>query len=236
VVIYIHGGETLLGTRRLDDGSADAPYFEKLQRDLIDHGFAVAAIDYRLAPLHHTSDQVHDAVCAVNFLRANAAALAVDPNRVGVIGPSQGGYISAMLGLASGPGEVQAVVDMWGPADLSDFTGSPKWVSALTGVGADPSVEILARLKAASPLYHVSGQAPPFLIIHGEDDWFIAPHHSRDLYGRLKEAGANVTYIAVAHSGHGLAAATRGKREEPAPDALIADIEAFFGRTLGQAG
>ena len=242
VVLYIHGGETLLGTRVLDDGGVDGPYFVKLRTRLVSAGFVVTAIDYRLAPFQHVPDQIADVQCAVQFLRANADALGIDPARIGVFGPSQGGYLSAMVGLlgdgaekpepVARPHGVQAVVDMWGPADLADFSGSPAWVGAISGAGAHPTAAMQGRLRAVSPLYHVAPGAPPFLIIHGDDDWFIAPHHSRDLAARLKAAGVDVTYVRVAHDGHGLAAASRGQAEQPGPDALVGAIAGFFVRTL----
>jgi acetyl esterase/lipase len=244
-VVYFHGGETLLGTRALDDGGPDAPYFIRLRDSLVSHGFVFAAVDYRLAPLHHIPDEIEDAKCAVEFLRSNSQTLRIDPNRIGVFGPSQGGYISSMLGLpgsiAGRNGEepignfhqVQAVVDMWGPADLSNFSGSPSWVAAIAGTGRDPSAKMLAALRDASPLYHVMAGAPPFLIIQGDDDWFIAPHHSRDLYDGLRQVGADVTLVAVRHNGHGLAAPTGSfDQEDPRPDKLIETVEEFFVRTL----
>ena len=122
---------------------------------------------------------------------------------------------------------------MWGPADLADFSGSPSWVGAISGAGAHPTVDMRARLRKVSPLYAgIPPGAPPFLIIHGDDDWFIAPHHSRDLAARLAAAGVDVTYVRVANDGHGLAAAGKGQVEQPSPDALVDTIAGFFERTL----
>ncbi len=237
-VIYIHGGETLLGSRILDDGSADGRYFAHLRADLLRRGFIVGAIDYGLVPLYNVPQQVEAAKCAVRFLRAHASQLGLDPARIGVYGPSQGGYISAMLGTA-GPSagydvgqyldqssRVEAVVDMWGPADLSNFSGSPWWVSLLVGRGTP------AQLRAASPIGHVAPGDPPFLILQGTDDWFVAPHHSQDLAKLLQEAGVPVTLVMIQHDGHGLSMPTAGQVEQPAPDALIHMISDFFARTL----
>jgi len=129
----------------------------------------------------------------------------------------------------------QAVVDMWGPADLGDFRGSPGWVAAISGVPAHPNPALLARIHAASPLYNVTPAAPPFLIIHGEDDWFVAPHHSRDLAARLKAAGADVTLIPVRGDAHGLAATSSRHGQDPQPQVLVQAIADFFSRTLGQS-
>ena len=82
--------------------------------------------------------------CAIRFLRAHSVELGIDTNRVGVFGDSEGGYVAAMLGTAApadglGVGQyleqsssVQAVVDMWGFADLTDFSGSPSWIASIS--------------------------------------------------------------------------------------------------------
>src|SRR5579875_3771516 len=199
VVFYIHGGETLVGSRILEDGSLDGVYFAQLRTDLLNHGFIVGSIDYGLSPLYPVGEEVREAKCAVRFLRAHASELELDPQRIGVYGPSEGGYISAMLGTLNThtvydtgqylnqSSHVQAVVDMWGPTDLTNTSGSPWWFSLLLG-HASP-----AQLRNASPLCHVSPGVSPFLIMHGTDDWLIAPHHSIDMAARLRLAGVTVT-------------------------------------------
>jgi len=240
-VFYIHGGEGLLGDRVLT--GSEAPYLAWLRDDLVRRGFVVGSIDYRLAPRYPIVDEVEDAKCAVRFLRANAHALGIDPNRIGVYGDSEGGYLSAMLGVA-GPAagfdvgqyldqssRVQAVVDMWGPTDLTDFSGSPSWVHAL-GEGLAGGELSVARTRAISPLPQVAAGDPPFLIIHGTDDWFIAPHHSQNLARRLGAVGVPATLVMVQHGGHGLGAPAAGEVPQPGPAALVQMIRDFFVRTL----
>ncbi len=241
-VFYIHGGEGLLGDRVL--AGPEAPYLARLRDDLVRRGFVVGSIDYRLAPRYPFVDQVEDAKCAVRFLRANARTLGIDSRRIGVYGDSEGGYLAAMLGVMGSTAgfdvgqyldqssRVQAVVDMWGPSDLTDFSGSPSWVSAM-GQGIAGGTTSIERGRAASPLYHVAPGDPPFLIIHGTDDWFIAPHHSQNLAQRLRAAAVPATLVMVQHGGHGLDSPTAGQIQQPGPDAIVEMIDDFFARTLG---
>lgn len=237
-VVFIHGGETLIGSRIIKDGSLDGTYFDQLRTNLLQRGFIVTSIDYGLVPLYAVGEQVRDAKCAVRFLRAYASTLGLDPQHIGVAGYSQGGYLGAMLATVGPDGgldvglyldqssSVQAVVDMWGPMDLTNWSGSPGWASLL--VGKAPA----AQLRNSSPLYHVAPGDPPFLILHGADDWFIAPHHSQDMARALQAAGVPVTLVMIQHDGHGLAMPTAGQVERPGPATLIQMIAQFLTRTL----
>ncbi|HEX6479428.1 MAG TPA: alpha/beta hydrolase [Ktedonobacteraceae bacterium] len=253
IVFLMHGGEGVIGNRQLTGSDLDSVYFARLRSNLLARGFAVGSIDYRLAPLGGMIEQVIDAKCAVRFLRAHAHELGIDPQRIGVYGYSEGGYLGAMLGLtgrdagfdqgqyleqSSG---VQAVVDMWGPTDLTDWRDSPSFVYTLgeglgisrqgTDLRAD-QIPANARKNYASPVSYVTPNAPPFLIIQGADDWFITPHHSQKLASLLQAAHVPTTLVMVQHDGHGLAVPTPGQIEQPSPDALIQMIQDFFVKTL----
>lgn len=260
IVFLMHGGEGVIGNRQLTGSDLgligsdlDSVYFARLRSNLLARGFAVGSIDYRLASLGGMIEQVIDAKCAVRFLRAHAHELGIDPQRIGVYGYSEGGYLGAMLGLtgrdagfdqgqypeqSSG---VQAVVDMWGPTDLTDWRDSPSFVYTLgeglgisrqgTDLRAD-QIPANARKNYASPVSYVAPGAPPFLIIQGADDWFIVPHHSLKLAHLLEAAHVPTTLVMIQHDQHGLAAVTPGQVEQPSPDALIQMIQDFFVKTL----
>ena len=242
VAIYIHGGEGLVGDRVLT--GSEAPYLMRLRSDLVSRGFVVGSLDYRLAPGFKITNEVEDAKCAMRFLRANAVRLGIDPGRIGVYGDSEGGYLTAMLG-TTGPqagfdvgqyldqsSRIEAGVDMWGPTDLTNFSGSPSWISAI-GAGLSDRNLKLFQARAISPLNDVAPGDPPFLIIHGTADWFIAPHHSQDFAQRLKAAGVPETLVMVQNGGHGLDAAPTGEVQQPGPNALVQMMARFFVQTLG---
>lgn len=80
VVIYIHGGDWMFGDRRRP------PVLF-----LLDKGFAVASIDYRLAPKFRFPTQIRDCRDAVAFLRTSARTYHIDPARIGVCAVSRPG-------------------------------------------------------------------------------------------------------------------------------------------------
>ncbi|MGC1213750.1 MAG: alpha/beta hydrolase [Micromonospora sp.] len=240
VAMYIHGGGLVLGDRKLSGLGASlsnhhAALFTPLRKRLNDNGYLVASIDYRLTPAAPWPAPLDDAKCAVRFLRAHAADLGIDPSRIGVWGASGGGWLSSMLGLTgrqggSGPyaeqsTAVQAVVDMFGPADLNDFADAPPFIRFLLWAGIGTST---ATRHSASPVNHITGHAPPFLILHGAQDQDVRPRQSARFAERLRTAGVPTELVEVAGTGHTLA--TPG--QQPSTREVTDMVVDFFTATL----
>ena len=236
VALYVHGGGMVLGNRKPDSSFANSAgaLFPQLQRELNARGFVVASIDYRLGPAAQWPAQINDAKCAVRFLKAHASALHIDPNRIGVWGSSAGGTLASLLGTA-GPaagfdtGEylgqnsaVRAVVDMFGPPDLTHVEGGDAIMRACVQLVFGSSAD--AR-RSGSPIVYVAPGAPPFLILQGED---YVQTQSPVFADRLRAAGVDVTYVQVRGTGHTLDTPT----EQPSPAQLTARVVDFFSRKL----
>ena len=207
-VIYIHGGGWYTGDKTTGVGQRDIP-------TLVARGYLVAAINYRLAPRYKFPAQIEDVKCAIRFLRANATTYGIDQAHIGAMGSSAGGYLASLLGVTNtnatfeGSGgyakqssRVQAVVDMFGPADLTvtfERDKSPH-MEHVFGT-ADHKSQIIKR---ASPVTHISSDDPPFLIIHGEKDDVVLLDQSQALYKRLVSADVPVNLIIVKNCGHSL--------------------------------
>ena len=216
VAVYIHGGGMTFGDRRpVGLGAAlahqDGALFEPLRRQLNGHGFVVVSIDYRLLPAARWPAQIEDARCAVRFLRTHASDLGIAADRIGVWGSSAGAMLASLLGV-TGRGArggqpmeessaVQAVVDMFGPTDLNDISDSPLFLRGIVQVGVGSSIE---RRRAMSPITHAGAGAPPFLILHGDEDEDVPLRHSVRFAQRLRSAGVDTTLIIVHGAGHGL--------------------------------
>jgi acetyl esterase/lipase len=101
---------------------------------------------------------------------------------------------------------VQAVCSLFGPTELGSLVGGIQrasrnaWVGPLLGrvPAMDPK-----NVEAASPIHYVTRSAPPFLLMHGEKDWFVPPQQSESLADKLFELGVPVTYLLVPERGHG---------------------------------
>lgn len=232
LAVYIHGGGWTSGSKAGAINRAEAKLLYQL-------GFAVAAINYRLSPQFHFPAHIHDCKLAIRYLRANAAALGIDPDRIAVFGGSAGGHLVALLGTSGGladldgPGlegvssRVQAVVDFFGPADLRIMTGDidPGGVQTLTNfLGCDPrACPALAAL--ASPASHVTPDDPPILMIHGDKDVIVPYRQSEILAEALRLSGNACALIKVLNAGHGFVPSPPGATIVPtAADIVLATV------------
>jgi acetyl esterase/lipase len=241
VVIFLHGGGWRVGSRRAAGpayaGRSPSP-FEQLAAG----GIAVASIDYRLTGEARWPAQLHDAKAAVRWLRARAAEIGIDPERIAAWGESSGGHLAALLGLTSpeldgdvgvvGPSSaVMAVAAWYAPSDLAslpaDLGADPMAVDSREALLLGAPLPTVPELTAeASPLTYVSADAPPFLLLHGRDDHLIPGVQSERLAAALRAAGGQVeceTYPGADHM-------WRGAPE--AAETALARTAAFLRRHL----
>lgn len=230
VVIYVHGGGWIGGDKSAGAGMEDQPA-------LTSAGFLVVSINYRLAPEYQFPAMIEDVKCAVRSLRAHAEVYNLDPERVGATGGSAGGHLVSLLGTSDNSagwdvGEyleqssrVQAVVDMFGPADLA----VPRFITHSNNgaVVFDVSRDGDPRLVAASPVTYITPNDPPFLILQGEADMVVPPEQSLEFYERLTAAGVEATLTMVKNAGHGFAPTGSGPIS-PSREELTQDVVNFF--------
>lgn len=237
-LVFVHGGAWLGGNK--DTGILPLLPFAR-------RGYICASVEYRLSPEARFPAQIADVKCAIRFLRRHADDLGLDPERIGVWGTSAGGHLAALLGLAPDRPElegnggwegvssrVQAVCDWFGPSDFLRIADAPSRLDH--GAPDSPEARLIGgqiatlpeQAAQASPVSYVSGAAPPFLIMHGNDDQTVPWQQSRLLYEALLTAGTEVTFHTLPGAGHGGPAFERGRTREVVSD--------FFDRHLHPTG
>jgi acetyl esterase/lipase len=191
---------------------------------LVNKGFAVASIQYRFSKDAIWPAQSYDCKAAIRFLRANAAKYNIDPDRFAVGGDSSGGHLAAFIGTSGDVKEmegdlgntnvssrVQAVVDWFGPTDLTlmaEQAGSQMMIqhndakspeSLLLG---GPVQEKKELAKTANPLTYIDKNGPPFLIMHGDKDQLVPLGQSVILAKALIDAGVETTMKTIPGAAH----------------------------------
>lgn len=206
-VVIVHGGGWSRGDKR-------ANVWARYPVEYAKRGFVAVSVNYRLLPDHPFPACIEDVKTAVRWLRANADKYNVDGNRIGAYGNSAGAHLALMLGL-SGPdpvlegdgpyldqsSRVQAVVGSASPTDLFNWTSESESTNRL--LGGDPET-MPARARLASPLYHVTADAPPILLIHGTNDATVPYEQPQRLMQALVAVGArDVSFKSYPGAGHG---------------------------------
>lgn len=230
-VMFVHGGGWTSGSKTSGTGSEAWP-------ELLKRGYLVMSIDYRLAPEDPFPAQMQDVTCAVLYLKREATRLGIDPERIGAYGGSAGGHLVALLGTTGGHGyeagittlnaEVAAVVDLFGPTNLTvDFDGASGQIISTVFGTTDRTSKVLQQ---ASPLHNVSSDDPPFLIIHGEEDTLVPIRQSELLDEALRAVGVESTLVRVQHAAHGFR--PQGGDISPSRNEITQLIADFFDEHL----
>ena len=204
LVLFVHGGAWRRG--RCDDMGmrtrhwAPGP-FERIAAA----GFAVACADYRLSGEARFPAPLDDLRAALRWLELRAPELGVDTARTVVWGESAGGHLASLLALDPAVTATGAVI-WYAPSDLTVPRGPFDPRSATTPeallLGAAPAA-VPERAREASPVGQVHGDAPPFLLIHGDSDTMVPGSHSEALAARLRDAGVPVELRTVPGADHG---------------------------------
>jgi acetyl esterase/lipase len=220
LVVYVTGG-----------GFVQAPKEAalNLRTYMAEAGFVVASIQYRTVRNGaNYRDGIADVKSAIRYLRANADKYAIDPGMVAVWGESAGGYLVAMVGVTNGlkafdsgnnldqSSDVQAVVDKFGPSDISklaaDFdahaqeadNANDNPIAQYIGMARGTHVlDVQIATTSANPLTYAKASNPPFLIFHGSQDRLVSPSQTLILHNTLIAAGGHSTRYVLDGAGHG---------------------------------
>lgn len=212
LIVWVHGGAWRAGTRaNVEIGR------------LVDYGWAIASVDYRLSTVARFPSQIYDIKAAIRFLRAHAAEYGYPADRFIIAGSSAGGHLAALVGVTNGVAElegtegdcrstssdVQAIVDLYGASDLTTILaqstphGLDVRVPALQLLLGDRPEKVPALARLASPVFFVDRTDPPLLLEHGDRDPQMPVNQALELEGAYEAVGRPVQLKIMHGSGHG---------------------------------
>ncbi len=212
LLIYVHGGAWRAGSK------ADVPILK-----LLNHGFAIASVDYRLSTQAAFPAQIHDIKAAIRFLRAKAELYHLKTASIGIVGSSAGGHLAALVGVTNGhpalegtvgqhlsqSSSVQCIISLYGASNLQTI------LSQSTEFGLEMRVPALQLLlggqpdqktelaQLASPVAQLDRKDPPLLLIHGDADPQMPAAQSQEFEQAYKALKLPVDYLVMPESKHG---------------------------------
>jgi acetyl esterase/lipase len=203
LLVFVHGGAWTTGSK------AQYPTF------LLDRGFAVASLDFRSSTEAPFPADVFDIKAGIRYLRAKASYYGYRANRIAIVGASSGGHLAALVGVSNGEaalegteGEyrsessaVQAIVSYFGASDLTTILAqsTPAGLAVREPalkrlLGASPE-QVPALAKLASPIFHVNRNAPPILLLHGDQDTQMPLNQLYEMQWAYEQAGRHVEVL-----------------------------------------
>jgi dipeptidyl aminopeptidase/acylaminoacyl peptidase len=181
---------------------------------LANHGYVVLGINNRGSSGYgktffvaddqkHGKEPLWDCVEGKKYL---AKLPYVDPNRIGIIGGSYGGYM-VLAALAYQPDVFAVGVDIFGVSNwLRTLESIPTWWeaqrTALYNEIGDP-VKQRDMLREVSPVFHANRIRKPLLVLQGANDPRVLKAESDDIVAAVKQNGVAVEYIVFSDEGHG---------------------------------
>jgi acetyl esterase len=170
---------------------------------LATRGLVCLQVEYRLIEKGDAGppiDCVHDAKSAMRWVRAHAAELGIDPNRIGAGGGSAGGHLAAFVGMVEGLDDPQDDVKISPKANALAlfnpvFDNGPDqgWGHARVG----------EHFKEYSPAHNISADDPPAIIFLGTKDNLIPVAVVERFKANMEKAGVRCEAIFYEGQGHG---------------------------------
>jgi len=204
-LVWVHGGP----------GGQSRVEYHALIQTLVNHGYAVYAINNRGSSGYgrhfftaddrkHGQADLDDCVAGKSMLINTGY---IDPQRIGIIGSSYGGYLT-LAAMSFRPEAFAVGVDMFGISNwVRTLENMPPWWESLReALYAEIGHPQKDReyLESISPLFHARSIVRPLMILQGGNDPRVVKSESEDMVAAVRRNGVPVDYLVFENEGHSL--------------------------------
>ena len=200
-VLSFHGGPE----------GQERPFFNAQYQALLSRGIAVfapnvrgsAGFGKRVVNLDNGALRVEGVKDIKDCVEAVVKSGAADPQRIGIMGGSYGGYM-VMAGLTEYPDLFAAGADLFGVVNFETFFAHTEpWMAAISKIEyGDPDKE-KDMLRRLSPIHKVDRVVAPTIVLHGANDTNVPVVEAEQVVDSLKKRGVPVEYVLFPDEGHG---------------------------------
>jgi acetyl esterase/lipase len=199
-IIHLFGGG-------FSTGSKNAGYIVNDVRALGKLGYTNVSANYRLTSQGLWPSQINDTKAAIRWVRANAAKIGVDADKIAIAGYSAGGLLSLLAAGTNGMAEFEG---NGGNAGVSSNVQAGIGVYPLASTGIAGALfptnvsaeERTKMIESASPAKYISKSFAPTIFIHGTADTTVPLSSSIDFFTKLNAAGVPTSITTIQGAAH----------------------------------
>jgi dipeptidyl aminopeptidase/acylaminoacyl peptidase len=225
-IVYVHGGP---------GGQTRRGYNAQIQY-LVNNGYAVLGINNRGSSGYgksffaaddkkHGREPLWDCTEAKTYL---ASLGYIDPDRIGIMGGSYGGYMT-VAALAFRPEVFKVGVNIFGVTNWIRTLESipPYWEASRKALYQEIGDPVADRefLLATSPLFHAKEIRKPMIVIQGANDPRVIKAESDDIVAAVQKNGVPVEYVVFPDEGHGF---SKKKNSMEANQKILAFLDKYL--------
>lgn len=231
-LLFLPGGGWLTADR--------SPLPERYGIPMAERGFVCVTGEYRVLEQAIWPAAIQDVKAIIRWMRANAARLGIDPERIALGGKSAGGHLTLLAGATNGSGEfegshngngvnagyssrVAAVIGVAPVSDISEYWRRPHMIPYTAIDSSD------AAIRAANPIDRVDGSYPPTLLLHGTNDDRVPHEMTLRMFHTLERNGVPADLCLFAEQDHMF------DRIPAYSQAIVENMARFLGRYVGAA-
>jgi arylformamidase len=217
IFILIHGGGWRTGDK------SNSHFAEPKTKWLLDGGYIVASINYRLSPAVQHPAHIEDTCKAIAWVQEHAADFGGDRHRIYLLGHSAGAHLAALAAVdvdrlksaGADPAGIKGVVLLDGAGyDIPQQYPYLRDDSVMQKMYRDAFTDDPSKQRDASPVHRVTTKPPPFLILHITRR-LDSPRQSRLLADALRKEGGTAEVVPIPGKSHGTINADCGKPGDP---------------------
>jgi len=193
-------------------------------------GFTLVQVVHGTQPKFKVPEILKQISRAVRFVRYNAKAYGINPNKIAITGGSSGGHLSLMTAAAGAEGipnstdpidQTSAVINSVGvffpPTDFMNFGkegvfsfDNPLLKSAFGKAFIDDEKsakreDMIKMGQTLSPINFITDKMPPTMLVHGDKDMLVPLQQSQIAIAKLESLKIKCKLEVVPGGGHGWA-------------------------------